>query len=461
MATVGSLVVNFTAKTAAFLKGTKKARQSIARFGSTVSQIGKSIAKLGAAGAAAAVGGLSLLVKKESDAIAQTTLLARRLGGSTKEIARLQAAAGKTGVTADQFNDALSDMVERIGDARMEGGELREVLKSTGLEADRLAQKGPAAAFKAIATAISNAGTQADKLTLADKAFGDVGQRLVPLLDRGREGIDKLTRSVERMGLTFSNTEGEQVIQMQRAMASLGKVVVGLGRQITINLAPFITAAAKKLKSMASAGGGMAETVVSGFESVVKGVAKVADWLNLLKAGWQTLKGVILRAFKALLKPLNTLLKRLGDLGEALGIDALKSAGAFGDALDKDLGNRSEEAFDRAGKAFEKFQKGVNANSVASAFDDIREKSKKLAEQAVKDSEKMRGAASSAGTSSGAAAGAVGAADDFRQIVRSRVALGGVRGDRTQRVKDPQLEETNALLRQLVGSVFPAAASRG
>ena len=102
-------------------------------------------------------------------------------------------------------------------------------------------------------------------------------------------------------------------------------------------------------------------------------VAKAADWLELLKAGWQTLRGVAGLAILGVVKTLEVLIKGVEWLSNKLLGTKSNWGETFGLMSDA-LVEVTDEAFTKAGESWDKFNNGVNSTAVAATFADIRAK---------------------------------------------------------------------------------------
>ena len=349
---IAKMSATLSATAAGFAANFKGAEKSVNSFKSTFSSMGAKIAAVGAAiGAGAAVAGMVALVKGQLDAIDSTAKLSDSLGISTKELSQLQYAASYSGTSMEDLDAALVKMVKTR----------------------------PGKSFAEVADEITAIQNPTNRAQAAFAIFGKSWAKVMPLLAEGSEGLKKAGIEADAMGYSFDRVDAAQVEAANDAIQKVKNVIVGVGTQLAIKLAPFITEAADRLSGMALAGDGMAKTVVNGFEMVVTAVAGAADFLDLLKAGWQTLRGIAGLALLGIIGPLNLVIQGIDWLVNKLTGSSTAFAG-WSQALTDALVVETEEAFKQAGESFQDFADGKNAGKVGKFFDDLRAKSKAAGE---------------------------------------------------------------------------------
>jgi len=245
MTVIGELAVNVVAKTDRLNKGLRGARKQVSMFSksmrtATAGLRGFTGAALGIGGGLS-IAGLAISFKKTAESIDELAKTSRKLGIATEELAGLQVAAERTGVTIPTLNMALQRMSRRIGEAAKGAGEARGALSELGLDAKILAKQSPDVIFRKIAQAMSLQTDQTNKLALAQKLFDSEGVALVNTLALGEQGLAKYRREAELLGLTMSSKEAAKVEEFSDALGRLQGAFSGAGRQLTIKFAPGVT----------------------------------------------------------------------------------------------------------------------------------------------------------------------------------------------------------------------------
>jgi len=116
---VAELVVNLTAKSAAFNSELKRAKGKTRDWAKEtrehVNTAGKTFAALGGAAAAS----LTVIYKQASANIDALAKQSDRLGIATEDLAGLRHAAELTGVSQQKLDSSIERMVKRMGEAEM------------------------------------------------------------------------------------------------------------------------------------------------------------------------------------------------------------------------------------------------------------------------------------------------------------------------------------------------------
>ncbi len=391
--TIANLSVKLTASIGGFASGMRAAVTPLKELGSAVTGVASHIFSLtGAITGIAAGGGLLVLAKNAAESMDATAKLSDRLGITTEALVGLQHGAGLAGIGTEELTGGLEKMLKSIGEAATGTGEALPAFAALGLSAKQLANEAPDQALKDIADKLTGITNPAERAARVISIFGKSGQALLPYLMSGSEGIKAMQEDAEKLHLTFSRVDAAKVEQANDAMSRLSSVFTGAMQTAVIQFAPYITAAADKLTDLGTTGKGVAGYVVDGFELMLKGIASMADWLNLLDAGWYGFKAVTITAAYATVKALegisdglDWILKKLGMAGTGWG----ETMHAMADSLATQI----DEAATKAGQAMDTFTKGTNAQAVTKAFADIRAHADETAKATAAAADKLKGGA--------------------------------------------------------------------
>ena len=285
---VGTLSVSLVARTNKFKKNIKSAQKTTNSFGDSLRRMAKKTTlAVGAIGALAA-GGLSVLVKKQFDALDAAGKLSDRIGILTEDLIGLQHAAQISGVGTESLDKSLVKMQRSIGDALDGSGEAVEAFESIGLSAQNLATMGPDAAFKAIADALRELPTAAQRTDAAMRIFGKSGADLLNLIDLGTDGIQGLQDEAKQLGIAMSRDAAAKIEQANDAMTRLQMLAVGLGRKIAVALAPFISALVGDLTAMGTEGANSFSMIDKAASALATTVGILGDTLDSIR--WLSLE---------------------------------------------------------------------------------------------------------------------------------------------------------------------------
>lgn len=419
MATIANLAVSLTARIGNFQKGFSKARKTVGKFTSDLARHAKTVARYGAALASVAAGAIGFMVKRQFDFIDATTKTAEKLGLTTEALTGLQHAAELTGVPITQLEMGIQRMTRRVAEAGQGLGEAKDALKTLGLDAQQLASMSPDRQFLAIADAMENVGNQSERARLGFKLFDSEGVALINVMRGGSEAVKEYMENAKELGLTFDQIEANKIERANDAITRMKAVITGAARTLSIQLAPFVVAVADKLRMMGTQGEGMGQAVTNAFNWVLRAVGKLADWFELIKAGFFGIQsvafhsiGVIITNFGLLGKAIQKVLNLLPGVETSFGDRLIQSA--------EDFKTKGVDAFESATKAYDKFASGAHSKKAQATFEKIKAAADGVVMSTASIGDNLSGAMKEASQSAKTA--------QFKQIDLSRVAIGGVSG---------------------------------
>ena len=383
MATVGKIVAVLTAHTKPFMKGMRRAQKTTKKFAASVAGMAKRMAKLGAAFAAAAIGGLALLVRRQITLIDQLGKTSRKLGVAASALQALRLAAELSGVPIAQLDMGLQRMTRRIAEAAMGTGEAQAALKELGLDATTLNGLSLEKQFQAIAEAFEKVTNKADRVRLGFKLFDSEGVALINTLSLGADALREMERETERLGLSLTAFDIGLVEEAKDSLTKLKAIVSGVAQKITVELAPFLTVAVEKLVKMGTEGRTMGDFVSAAMEKAAIGAAFLARTVDQIKLAYQAVisTGALLQLQWAKVKEAlaETLVREIRKGGMTQTDDlvsatlkwheAIKETARLQDLADGKLGNMAEtmeglaadDAFNEVLRKFRKMQQEIAA----------------------------------------------------------------------------------------------------
>ncbi|MEX0884981.1 MAG: hypothetical protein WD009_00950 [Phycisphaeraceae bacterium] len=453
MATIGTLALNVVARTSNFEKGMRRSNRITRDFGSNVGGITRRVLGFASAvGVLAGGAGIGIMTRNSFAAIDATAKLSDRIGIATEELIGFRHAATLAGASGQTFDSAVQRMVRRLGKVRQGGGEAARALQQLGLRVDDLTAAGPAEAIRMIGDRMATLETQTDRVAAASRIFGNEGEALVNMLAQGREGMEAAQREAEKLGMTFSRIDAAKVEMANDAITRMRGAVRGVVQTLAIHLAPWIEAIASRFTEMSTSGVISSDSITSAIEWVVKSVASLSNHLKLGEAAFYKLRGVAMLVISKIGDGIVTLSNKATDaveniislvrevesflpdsFGRAIdGVErGIKRMRSFNNQLDTtfaDMASSAERSFERADKAIDSWVRGDNERAVNRFFENLKASA----------AEAAAAIAANAGNRLEVFGGEGASGGGFRQIVRSRAAVGeGGRGGRarTQEVK--------------------------
>lgn len=339
MATVGSLAVNVVANNGALIRGLSKSRGAIARFASFAQRSLTTVSIVSGTAAAAVVKSWVDVAPK----IDETTKAASRLGVATQRLVGLQHAAGLAGSSADQLTSAMTRLTDRAIEAAVTGGAAANEFARMGINVERLKSLTPDEMFLEVADAISQLPTAAERTNAAINVFGrNIGPKLLPLLMQGRAGILSVADSAEKLGITFTASQGAMVEAANDALTNVGESIEGLKVQLVVGLAPAIAAVAdlttEWITSMHGAAGGT-NGVAGEVQGLTAKFATLLDVFHSLKILYKGLEIAVLTANDKIESSMAHLADRLLEI-----LDAIPGINIEASRLETALGHAKLEA---------------------------------------------------------------------------------------------------------------------
>jgi hypothetical protein len=164
-----------------------------------------------------------------------------RTGIGVESLQAYSLAAKLAGVDAEAFGVAIQKLGVNIGKANA-GDAFDKTLRGIGLSVAELKALAPEQQFSAIGDAISQLPTAADRAAAAVQLFGKQGAALAPLFREGAASIEELQARAERLGVIVSETQVNNVADMNDAFDLVRATVEGIVGQVIGNLAPAVTA---------------------------------------------------------------------------------------------------------------------------------------------------------------------------------------------------------------------------
>ncbi len=169
--------------------------------------------------------------------------MAKSLGVSVEFLTSLEHALGTIGIAGDETSQVIADISERMFDASEGSKALREDFALIGLtqkELKKAAKEGPEAQFFLLADAMKKVGPGAQRTFVAMSGLGDVGKRLLPLLELGSEGIKKLFADAKRLGVVLDQNAVKQAKIFNKRMLEMKARLRGARNAIAMRLLPAI-----------------------------------------------------------------------------------------------------------------------------------------------------------------------------------------------------------------------------
>jgi hypothetical protein len=289
----GRVNVSITASTGGLTAGLARAGKSLGGFASTVGSAVNPLRMLGSVAgstfgqlsmfsmAQSAVNTFTSMTAAAAESIDVQSKLSRRLGTTYGELAGLKLAGDLAGVGIEQIGTAMTKsdvaMQKAVGGSK----QAQKAFANLGLDAGQLQGMSTADRFEAIASAIANIQSPAERAAAAVALFGRSGATMLPLFEGGAESIRKARQEAERFGLTLTNAQGQNVENMNDSFTRVYASIQGIVQQVVAHLAPAVTGIAQTFTDYVGTIGGanIGQAIGEALLNAAEYLAGVGDYL--------------------------------------------------------------------------------------------------------------------------------------------------------------------------------------
>lgn len=206
-----------------------------------VQAIGLGLVKLGAL----IVGPFLLAAKIFANVGDKLGKMSKKIGFSVESLSELEVAAELAGGNIEGFEKSIFKMQDFIEDAGDGLATYTRVLDKLGISMDDLKGKSPDEQFGLIVDSLADLDDIQRRNALATDIFGRGIKGLLPMLDQGAAGIEKLKQEARDRGLVITAEDAKAAEEFTDTMSLLGKVVRIVMFRIGATVAPVIANIAK------------------------------------------------------------------------------------------------------------------------------------------------------------------------------------------------------------------------
>lgn len=282
MTDLAKLVVRLEAETAKYSAELDKAKRQLSGFekSSNVS-IAKIGAAAGAAAAAAAVG-FVVMTKSAIDTAASLNDLSQATGVSVESLSQLQYVAKLSGTDFDTLTASMQKLAKTAVDAARGSDGAVNAFKAIGVSATNAdgSIKSTDQLLADIADSFANFEDGAGKAAVAQEIFGKSGAQLIPLLNKGRDGIDALRQEADKLGLTISGNTADAASEFNDNLERLKSATTGVATQVASDVVPALADLTDQIVAFVTQGDGasaIADAITTAFKLIVDVGSRVAQ----------------------------------------------------------------------------------------------------------------------------------------------------------------------------------------
>lgn len=272
---LGTLTLDLIAKIGGFTGPMDKAARQTKKNTEQMAKYGKAVGTAIGVGATAAAAGIVLMIQRERDLIDEQAKVAQKLDTTYESMANLRRAGELGGVGFNTIETAGRTLNANIGKA-IQGVTLQaEAFERLGLSAQEVYDVPLDQRIAMINDALNKNVTASERAAVAGDLFGTRNAAAIQQLDPGT--IAEAARQVEIFGLNLSDVDAAKVEMANDAMSTFGLLTDGIGKQLTVQLAPILKAVGDEFLNSADEAGGLGNQVEDAVEMAVSALAFMVD----------------------------------------------------------------------------------------------------------------------------------------------------------------------------------------
>ena len=292
---IGALSVEITADAKGVEAGVKAAGNALAIGSKELRKSANQFGKWALAGttAAAAIG--VAIVNMQLSAVRDLKNIAFAANTTVEEFQRGAFAAEQFGISTEKYGDILKDTTERVGDFLTEGAGpmtrfFEQVAPKIGITADAFRGLSGQQALGLYIKSLEDANLSQQEMTVFMEDIASDSTRLIPLFRDNAKALKEMTKEAIELGIGLSDIDVEKIEQANKKLSASKASTDAMTKQLTVELAPIISAVTDLFSDMAKNAGGASNFISEGISNVVDVVGVFADGLHGINIVFKTLE---------------------------------------------------------------------------------------------------------------------------------------------------------------------------
>lgn len=266
-------------------RGLQTAQKRVSGFAKSVNGVSKRFM----AGGAAIASPLILAASRFASFGDTVDKMAARTGASTEFLSEIGFAAEQSGASLQEVEVAFKTMQRTTHNAARGLSTATDAFASLGLSVSQLNGLSPEQQFELIADRIAQIDDPGRKAATAMEIFGRAGQKLVPLLNSGSEGMAALRTEARQLGLSMNADQATAAAKLtdaiNRLKRSFGAVVITIGSTV----APMLESVANRFAVLAA----KIPTLIQKNQAIFQQALRVAAVLAGVGAALFSVAGIV------------------------------------------------------------------------------------------------------------------------------------------------------------------------
>jgi hypothetical protein len=232
-ASAGTVTLELDANSVKLLRELQKSERATKRSAQNMRKEFADAFKAIAAATVAAGAAFGVLVRQSIDAADKIGKLSQQLGVSTRFLSEMEHAAKLSGVSLGEIEGGLRRLSRTASDAANGLSTANRAFGALGITVKNAdgSLRDTESLMLDVAEAFAGIQDGAAKAAVAQELFGRSGAQLIPLLNRGRDGIAELREEAQRLGLSLSQEASDSAQRFNDNLTRLRGAMDGVVRQ--------------------------------------------------------------------------------------------------------------------------------------------------------------------------------------------------------------------------------------
>ncbi len=291
MATIGWIKVGAAVDTSLFKKGMDDMTSMTEKFKGTMEGL-KGLLEV--IGITLGVRELSRWIGEAIHGTAEVKNLADRIGLTTEQLQKMSYAAKLSGIDQASLTTYLGKLSENLAEVAItRAGPAADALRRLGLRAKELTLLSPAEAFTKVVAALDQIPNAMEKVKIAKEIFGKSGEGMVSLALQGTERLKEMGMAATATGVALSAIDNAKLAEADDKMTELGMGISGVANQISVVLAPYITAVSDQFIAWMTTGVKTGSVIAQAMDWITVAIMGIADAAQIIQIVFTSLRSFV------------------------------------------------------------------------------------------------------------------------------------------------------------------------
>jgi len=281
---IGKLEVEITGNTHSLEAAERRASKSMKNMESAALTAASVVSRAFVAGAVlAGIVAIGTAVDASAKSMANMAKSASSLGFTVDQFSRISYASQAAGVSAEALDNSVKELTRRLSNVDPMS-ETTRALQALGLAYEHSTTKGMGVekTLMSVAERFSTMKDGANKSALAMALFGEQGLKLIPFLNKGKDGIKELMGEADRLGITMGKEGSQAAIEYTENISKVASIAQGMANSFAREILPSVNSTTAAMIDWAKSA------------DIINKTGELTRWtITALSDAWVLLKGAV------------------------------------------------------------------------------------------------------------------------------------------------------------------------